>query len=465
LDWEDAEATAHKWGLRSTTYLALWLAKRLLAADVPEALLTSLRPDSLPISFLERALPRVDVVRFDGHRPHPVNLAAVLLNDIRSERLSLLLRAPSAFPGWRQRVSVGSQPAEHPRTLILTSTDRRRGAEVFGERLRAGLTRRGWVVEAAALRSHGEEPRADLEALVAPEIEIRSRFDVRIARAFRNKTRHFRPEVVLANGGATLRYAIAGRPSGDYQLVYVAIGEPNYWLRSRFSRWLNRFMLRRVDHVIAVSEATRSQLVELEPSLEGKTSTVYTGVPQELFALSPTESTGPLHVLMIGSLTDEKDPERALRAVAALPEARLRFVGAGPLASDLAEQGQRLGLSDRVELVGPVIDVIPHLRWAHVLILTSRSEGLPGAILEASAAGVPTVAVDVGGVREAVLDGETGFVTARDDEMLAGRLKSLDADRELLARMGEAAKEHAVNHFILDRVVDRYAQVLRSVAK
>jgi glycosyltransferase involved in cell wall biosynthesis len=168
---------------------------------------------------------------------------------------------------------------------------------------------------------------------------------------------------------------------------------------------------------------------------------------------------------MIGSLTDEKDPERALRAVAALPEARLRFVGAGPLASDLAEQGQRLGLSDRVELVGPVIDVIPHLRWAHVLILTSRSEGLPGAILEASAAGVPTVAVDVGGVREAVLDGETGFVTARDDEMLAGRLKSLDADRELLARMGEAAKEHAVNHFILDRVVDRYAQVLRSVAK
>ena len=464
-DWSGAEEVAKAWGLRSTSYMALWLARRVLGAYVPDEVLTSIRPRSLPVSFLEWALTRVDLVRFDGHRPHPVNLAAVLLNDSPRERVSLLLRAPSAFPGWRQRVAAEQQAGGPPRTLILASTDRRRGAEVFSERLRAGLTERGWVIEAAALRSHGEEPRVDLEALVGSDLEVRSRFDLSIAAALRRKARVFRPEVVVANGGATLRYAIAARPGRRYGLVYVAIGEPHYWLRSRVSRWLNRFMLRRADHVIAVSDTTRAQLVDLEPSLAGRISTGYTGVPEELFRMSRPLPTGPLHVLMIGSLTEEKGPGQALRAVAGLPQARLRFVGSGPLRNILEEQARRLSASDRVEFAGSVKDVTPHLEWAHVLILTSLSEGLPGAIIEASAAGVPTVAVDVGGVREAIRDGETGFVTRADDEELTQALKDLDADRELLSRLGQAARGHAADLFRLDHVVNRYADVLRSVAK
>jgi glycosyltransferase involved in cell wall biosynthesis len=465
VDWEAIAGAAAKWGLRSTTYLALWLTRKGLDAPIPDDLLATLRPRSLPISYLEWALPRADLVRFDGHRPHPINLASVLLNDSRWGRTSLLLRAPSAVPNWRRRVAKDPQSSQTPRVLILVSTDRRRGAEVFTERLRDGLASLGWVVEAIALRAYGEEPRADVEALVGPDGGSGGRFDLRVARGLRSKVRTFQPDVVVANGGATLRYAFADDLGRRYKLTYIGIGEPHYWLRSRLSRWLNRLMLRRVDQILAVSNATGKQLIELEPAIENRLSTVYTGVPDELFELPVALPDGPMKVLMIGSLTPEKAPDLALRVVSKIPEARLRFVGDGPLRGELELEARHLRMADRVEFIGPVTDVNPHLVWAHLLILTSLSEGLPGAILEAGAAGVPTVAVDVGGVREAVEDGVGGLVAGPGGEGLLEALTALDADRERLAQMGKSAREHAMSHFHMDDVIRRYADVLTSVIR
>ena len=462
VDWEELGKVTTKWNLRSTTYVALWMSKVVLGAPIPDGFLASLHPRSMPIRYLERALPRVDIVRFDGHKPHPVNLAAVLLNDSPRASLSLLLRAPFAVPGWRRRVA-SSQPlgSSSPRTLILASTDKRRGAEVFSERLQEGLLRRGWVVEAVSLRESGDTPTVDLEPLVRSSERQARRLDLGVARALRRKIRFFAPDVVLANGGATLRYAAMARMSRRFHLVYVAIGEPTFWLRSRLSRWLNRQMLRRVDLVLAVSEVTRLQLEALEPSLRGRTVTAYQGVPQTMFvesASSPEDTT--LNVVMVGSLTAEKDPMRALRVVAAVPNARLRLVGDGPLLDELEAQAEELGITGRVAFAGSVLDIRPHLDWAHVLILTSLSEGLPGAILEAGAAGVPTVTVDVGGVSEAIEHGVTGLVTASSDQALIMALQALDSDRESLAAMASAVRTHIQSKFEMGAVVDRYAELL-----
>ena len=73
--------------------------------------------------------------------------------------------------------------------------------------------------------------------------------------------------------------------------------------------------------------------------------------------------------------------------------------------------------------------------------------------------------MDVGGVREAVVDGVTGFVTSRDDEELASVLHKLDSDRALLASMGEAAREHMASKFLLETVIDNYAEVLRGLRR
>ncbi|HIE21600.1 MAG TPA: glycosyltransferase family 1 protein [Acidimicrobiia bacterium] len=308
-------------------------------------------------------------------------------------------------------------------------------------------------------------PRVDVEALTGEPDGVVRRVDYRIIRALRQKIRSFRPDLVVANGGATLRYALAARPGLEYSLAYISIGEPHYWIQSRFSRWANRMMLRRTDSVLTVSDATRAQLLELEPGLEGRVHTTYTGVPPDLLKIERFAHDGPLRVLMIGSLTPEKDPELALRVVGILGHAIFRFVGDGPLIDRLRETAAGLPDSVAIEFAGSVSDVSPHLAWADVLLLTSLSEGLPGAILEAGAAGVPTVAVDVGGVREAVVDGVTGFVTSRDYEELASVLHKLDSDRALLASMGEAAREHMASKFLLETVIDNYAEVLRGLRR
>ena len=463
IDYDALERVTMDWGLRSTTYLALWMSKAALGVEVPEDFLASIRPTSVALRYLEIVLPRTDLVRFDGHRPYPANLAAVLLNDSQAESLLLLLRAPGAFPHWRRRVESDHQSGAAPRTLIVVSTDMRRGAEVFSERLRDGLSARGWVVETVALRGSGREPRAEVQTLVEPSDRRPQRFDLQIVRALRNKVRSFQPDVVVANGGATLRYGLAAKAGLNCDLTYVGIGEPNYWIRSRLSRWINRLMLRRTDQVLAVSEATRDQLIELEPTLADRTHVTYTGVPSSLFRVRSSKSGGPLRVLMVGSLTTEKDPALALRAVAQVNNAILRYVGDGPLDEELGEAAANLGISEKVEFVGSVSDVVPHLEWADVLILTSRSEGLPGAILEASAAAVPTVGVDVGGVGEAVLDGVSGYVTRRSANELAAALTNLDSDRQHLAEMGEAARQHVFSKFLLDDIIEHYAELLASL--
>lgn len=358
---------------------------------------------------------------------------------------------------------VVSESGGAPSVLVVATSNRRRGAEVFSERLRTGLIERGWVVDAVSLSDDPYVTTAGLEPLTGIDPSGLGRLNLGALLALRNRVRHTHPDVVLANGGATLRYGVAATLGSASRLAYVGIGEPRYWLRSSLSEMLNRFLLRRTDAILAVSAMTRAQLLEIEPSLQGSVHLAPTGVPERFFDLDHVMAEGPLRVLVLGSLSAEKDPTTALRAVMAIPGARLRFVGDGPMRGELKVAAGNLGHTDRVEFVGSVGDVTPHLEWAHVLALTSLTEGLPGVILEAGASGVPSVAVDVGGVSEAVSDGETGYVVPHDEGAVSDALLRLDADRALLAAMGRAARHHVRARFALAQAVDRYVEVLEGL--
>jgi len=351
----------------------------------------------------------------------------------------------------------------NPRALLVASSNRRRGAEVFTESLSAGLSDRGWTVNAVSLASSSDSANADLEPLTSIEAGELGKFRWPVVLALRKRVRSFVPDVVLANGGATLRYGVVATTWSRARLAYVAIGETDYWIRSKKSRILNQILLRRIDAVLAVSRRTQSQLLALEPSLTDRTSVVYTAVSNRFFDLNSETSAGPLKVVMIGSLSAEKDPITALRAVARVPDAVVRFVGGGPLESPLLAEAAVLGASERVELTGSVDDVAPHLQWADVLVLTSLTEGLPGVLLEAGAAGLATVAVDVGGVSEAIVDGVTGVLVPHDVTAIGAALSDLDSDRALVTRMGVAARRHVETNFAMDPVIDRYEAILRGL--
>jgi glycosyltransferase involved in cell wall biosynthesis len=460
VDWDDVITTCGRWGLRSTTYIPLWMANQVLEAEIPEGVLESLRPRSSVVSFLERALPRVDLARFDGHRVHPVNLGAVLLNDSPISRVGLAVRAPVAFPAWRRRAMESLHSHSAPKTLLVVSTNRRRGAEVLAERLRDGFTERGFQAEAVSLSSAGDETKADVENLSELSPDALGRFNLRAGLALRRRIRRFRPNVVVAFG-PTLRYCVLAAFGTGSRLVYVAIGEPQYWVRSVWSAWPNRVLLRQTDRVVAVSAETKTQLLKFEPELDGRVFVSHTGVPRQMFRDSKAHDSGPLRVLVLGALSSEKDPLTALRTVAGVGQAHLRMVGSGPMDVSVRQEAENVGMKGRLELAGSVDDVSEHLEWADVLLLSSRTEGLPAAILEAGAAGVPSVAFDVGGVSEAITDGTTGLVVqAGDMGALTSALRSFDEDRTRVSEMGAAARRHMEKNFRLEPAIDEYIRLL-----
>jgi glycosyltransferase involved in cell wall biosynthesis len=163
---------------------------------------------------------------------------------------------------------------------------------------------------------------------------------------------------------------------------------------------------------------------------------------------------GPLKIVGVGRLAEQKDFATLISALALLPAgtARLRVLGEGPLRATLEAQTAALGLADSVELVGEVADVRSQLEQADVFALTSRWEGLPLSVLEAMAAGLPVVASAIDGIPEAVAEGETGYLTPPGEpRQVADALSRLAADPELRARLGAAGRHRAEERFSLPR--------------
>lgn len=349
--------------------------------------------------------------------------------------------------------------AGQPRVLLVAASDRRRGAEVFTTDLAEGLSSQGWVVETAGLTRSGDDSVVQLSRLTDVPASEAGRLDLSILRALRRWIDDFRPDVVLAMGGATLRYAAL--TSRRTPLVYFAIGEPRYWYRSRGAMAVNRWLLRRTDRVIAVCEATRQQLVEVDAGLADRTTVGHTGVHDSYFEIDDRSHHEELRIVFVGSLSKEKDPLMAVRALEMVQGSIMRFVGTGPLRNEIEDFARERHLENRIELVGATNDVGTHLHWADVLVLTSRTEGLPGVVLEAAAARVPTVAVDVGGLSEAVVDGETGLVVDRSAGSIARALQTLSEDPVMLESMGQAAQRRARADFRLVDAVRRFEEILR----
>jgi glycosyltransferase involved in cell wall biosynthesis len=357
-----------------------------------------------------------------------------------------------------------------PSAVVVVSSTRRRGAEVFGEQLVTGLNQTGWRSDLLALIKGPEGP--EVAAISLSEAGQRvARLDLRILMRLRRQILASRPDVVLANGSATLKYTalaligLSNKPS----FLYGSVGEPRYWARGFLRRGVQRFFLSRTDLILAVSKTTAQQLIDDLRQPESRVKVAETGVSPALMRIESLAAREILHVLVLGSLSHEKNPVAAVDVFAhALGNGRgtLRFVGAGPLFDQVVEASRAAGIGASAEFTGAISDVTETLAWADVLLLTSRTEGLPGAVLEAGAAGVPAVGFDVGGVAEAIINGISGFVVpAGDIKAAAVALGRLADNPELRTRLGVGARQHVRQHFLLPDAIERYRSALEAAVK
>lgn len=248
--------------------------------------------------------------------------------------------------------------------------------------------------------------------------------------------------------------------------------------RRAWHSWIDRLTSPLVHLYLCNSEAASDILAQRERIPHKKLAVVHNGIdptPFERDHKARAEIRAELQlppgvplVTVVANLRTPKGHRHLLEALALLPRQgqawKVALVGEGPLREELEQQADRLQISDRVIFMGARQDIPRVLAAADLFVLPSLWEGLPGAVMEAMAAGLPVVASDVGGVRELLCDGETGYlVPAAQPEPLAERLQALLADAALRERMGAAGRTRLIEEFSLDRMVQRTGSVYEAL--
>lgn len=250
----------------------------------------------------------------------------------------------------------------------------------------------------------------------------------------------------------------------------LGLGRSNARLGYRIYLKIEDLLSRLADWAIPNSEAGKEFLIQRGIGRE-RLRVIYNGIDLERLRAADGEvrrvrqqlalPPGGKVVGVAARLHPQKRHDAFLRAAAiisrALPDTRFAIVGDGPRRSPLEQLARDLGLADKAVFFGEQRDVGSYIAAFDLAVLTSETEGCSNSILEAMASGKPVVATDVGGNRELVDDGETGFlVPMEDDEGVARAAVTILKDPELARSMGERARARVISHFSVDVMVQRY---------
>jgi glycosyltransferase involved in cell wall biosynthesis len=294
--------------------------------------------------------------------------------------------------------------------------------------------------------------------------------------------RSFRPQIVhthTAKAGALGRTAAlsSGRPRPLIVHTYHGHVLEGYFGRAVTAgyRGVERGLARFSDRLVGVSQATVDDLVRLRVAPRERFEVIPLGLELDRFLeLGPApEASGDVVALYAGRLVPIKRVDLLLRALARARAAgaplRLVVLGDGELRPALERLAAELGIAASVTFLGYRDDVVPHLAAADLAVLSSANEGTPVALIEAAAAGRPSVGTRVGGVADVVAEGTGRLVASGDEEALAHALTELAGDRELRLRLGAAARDHVRARYSSERLladVDRlYRELLDARAK
>ncbi|GBE57312.1 alpha-D-kanosaminyltransferase [bacterium BMS3Abin01] len=328
--------------------------------------------------------------------------------------------------------------------------------------------------------------RAGINTVTVPRLSHRMGKNpllaVKVTRITRGLLQHMDPDIIHTHGPRA--HILAGRASrypGGHSLVATVHGSYRQFMAgnggefSRVTRRLkqlqylgiDRYTAGIADRVIAVSDATRDDLVKGAGVPADKVCVIHNGVArqqvsdEEIAAVRGGLGLGDARKLVayVGRMAFHKGAGDLVSAAAAVarqaPGARMVMVGEGPLSDELKEGVAAEGLRDRVMFTGHREDAVSIIAASDLFVLPSLSEGLALTLLEAAMTSTAMIATDVGGNPDVVRPGETGLlVPPRDPEALAAAIVDLLRDDSRRAEMGAAARRLWEREFTVGRMVD-----------
>lgn len=357
------------------------------------------------------------------------------------------------------------------RIAFVVSTLDIGGQERLVVRMAHELRDRGLDVHVVAL-SPGGMLRSELDPIPVHTVVRRPGYHpglhVRLFRLFRR----LRPDVVHTHNAAPLIYAAPAAQLARVRcVIHTKHGEYGYGARELYlARAVSRSC---VDHFVAVSAKTARAASTDERPKKRALCVVENGIPLGDFGPDPEirrtvrdELGLPRDAKVIGAvgrLVDEKDYPLLVRAAGPLlsENARLVFVGDGP-ARERIETAVEPRWRDFVSFTGARRDVQRLYRAFDVFASSSRTEGLPLALLEAMTSALPVVATAVGGVPDVVPPDAGILVPHGEPEALRAGIERLLSNETARTRMGECARAYATERFSEDRMMTKYLALYAS---
>lgn len=345
---------------------------------------------------------------------------------------------------------------------FLTDGLSRGGAETQMVRLAVGLRQRGWDVGVLTLLP-STAYLEDLEAAGIPVAECAGGFPGMAFRLVR-QLRAWRPRTLVTfNFPADMAGRFCGRLAGvDRILATLRTSRVKNRLRGLAYRWTQPMVAMTVSN----AQGSLDRMFALRYLKAKRTLVIPNGLHLQAHQGNRPEMRAGLKVppdaflwVAVGNTTPAKDYPNLLAAATRLPgEFRLAIAGGGPALEAL----RKASPDPRVQFLGPRSDVPALLAAADGFVLASAWEGLPNAVMEAMAAGLPVVATDVGGVRDLVVPDTMGWIVPPGDPAkLAERMEALMAMGPARRRdMGEAGRGRIVQCYAMDRIVDQWEALL-----
>ncbi|MEO6392807.1 MAG: glycosyltransferase family 4 protein, partial [Pyrinomonadaceae bacterium] len=265
---------------------------------------------------------------------------------------------------------------------------------------------------------------------------------------------------------------IGGRAARSAGVKFVFTrhhSDHNIRLGKKWHTRIDSFCARHADHVIAVSEATRRIMVDVEGVPDRQITVVYNGMeplraadPGAVLRLREEFGLGDAPVaLMIGRLHEEKGHRYLFDALAQLNQRGSRLTvmlaGDGPQRAVIEAEAIRADVSDQIRFLGRRPDIPELIALSSVVVLPSLAESFGFAALEAMSLAKPVVAFDTGGLPEVIGDGGL-LVPQGDSTELAEAIAAVWANPELAQRLGAAGRAR-VGQFTFDKMITGYEQV------
>jgi glycosyltransferase involved in cell wall biosynthesis len=351
------------------------------------------------------------------------------------------------------------------------------GLERMVESLSLGLAHRGYTVSVCCYDELG--PGADLlngHGVPVNLVRRRPGIDWRLPPKIAKYLRLERCDILHCHNETAFFYGFLAAKIAGVQVVYT---EHSLTEEKRIREIVHSLFFRGTSMIVGVAEEIRERLAREEGAPRGKSRVIWNGrdgdiysVREKDFIRKKREELGiPPEAFIIGAVGrhfPEKNYGMLLKILSSLRqefETVLLMVGGGPLMDEFLRKAAEVKVRDYVFAMGDRSDAQDLYPVFDVFVLSSVREGMPLVVIEAMACGIPVVSTDVGGIRNIVQEGNTGFlVPSGDVPAMVNRIMGLKADPAMRESFGRRAREYFEQYLSLDRMIDQYDDIYQEIA-